>query len=71
MKVNFKFEGHYDSKDNRWKYSFGNTNAKLTVNNITHNDKDLIIDVELETTLMMTILMNSLYFLNHLMSLLK
>lgn len=48
MSVNFRFEGHRDPLTNSWKYSFGETLGKLVVNNITHTDDDLIVDVNLE-----------------------
>lgn len=49
MRFNFKFEGHYDNEENKWKYSYETNAEKITIRDI-HSDYDNIyVDVDLET----------------------
>lgn len=48
MKLNFKFEGHYDNEESKWKYSYETNADKITIRDI-HSDYDNIyVDVDLE-----------------------
>ena len=49
MRFNFKFEGHYDNEESKWKYGYETNAEKITIRDI-HSDYDNIyVDVDLET----------------------
>ena len=48
MKINFKFDGHYDYEESKWKYSYESNADKITIRDINSDCDNIHVDIDLE-----------------------